>query len=278
MEKIKVSNFLNKNKEILFPNDDYTQEQIEQALIAAPETADASLSTLRLMPLTVSRLISIIVGIFGVDRFLIGDYAMGLVKLFTFGGFFILWIYDCTQSDTTCRKYNCMQLVKMLHSAPVKTAEQTTESVKKSDPFVTTGASSATNDKGDYIFLSYSHSDKERLMPLFSALRQSGLNVWFDECIRPRSEWEQEIIENLSGAYGFLYFVTKNSLASQNCRDEIHQARQMEKKFINIIVDDIDLTKPEYKWFDFRYARYQHIPAYAMTVEQIVAKIKEGLA
>ena len=37
---------------------------------------------------------SVILGWLGVDRFLIGSIGMGLLKLFTFGGFGILWLID----------------------------------------------------------------------------------------------------------------------------------------------------------------------------------------
>lgn len=39
-------------------------------------------------------LISVFIGALGVDRFLIGDIGMGVLKLLTGGLFGILWIYD----------------------------------------------------------------------------------------------------------------------------------------------------------------------------------------
>lgn len=39
-------------------------------------------------------LLSVLLGIFGVDRFLLGDVGFGLIKLLTFGGFGILVIAD----------------------------------------------------------------------------------------------------------------------------------------------------------------------------------------
>lgn len=43
---------------------------------------------------TISLIVSLIVGEFGVDRFLIGDIGLGVVKLLTCGGFGIWWIVD----------------------------------------------------------------------------------------------------------------------------------------------------------------------------------------
>lgn len=113
-------------------------------------------------------------------------------------------------------------------------------------------------------------------MPFFAALQQAHINIWFDEGIRAGYEWECEIIENLSRASGFLFFVSEKSLKSVNCRDELYQARQRGKRFINVLVEDIDFSNLEYEWFDFRYARYQQIPAYAMSTQEIVDKVYAG--
>lgn len=39
-------------------------------------------------------LLSIFVGVFGIDRFLLGDVGFGLIKLLTFGGFGVLTVLD----------------------------------------------------------------------------------------------------------------------------------------------------------------------------------------
>lgn len=39
-------------------------------------------------------ILSVILGVWGVDRFYVGDMGMGLLKLFTLGGCGILWLID----------------------------------------------------------------------------------------------------------------------------------------------------------------------------------------
>lgn len=39
-------------------------------------------------------LLSILLGIFGVDRFYVGRTGLGILKLLTFGGYFVWWVID----------------------------------------------------------------------------------------------------------------------------------------------------------------------------------------
>ncbi|MCL2376623.1 MAG: TM2 domain-containing protein [Defluviitaleaceae bacterium] len=59
----------------------------------APERADALL-TVNLHNPTTLLLISIFLGEFGVDRFMLGDIGMGVGKLLTFGGCLVWWAID----------------------------------------------------------------------------------------------------------------------------------------------------------------------------------------
>ena len=111
--------------------------------------------------------------------------------------------------------------------------------------------------KDKYIFISYSHRDSAKVLPFIAEL-QKKYNVWFDEGIGFGKEWEDEIADKLLGCELFIFMVSKNSLASSNCKDEIHMAREKGKKFINAFIEETEMPDS----FLLRYARYQTCSLY----------------
>ena len=104
-----------------------------------------------------------------------------------------------------------------------------------------------------YIFVSYSHKDTDIVLPLIKKL-QDKYNIWFDERINPGSEWADTISNKISNCSLFIYAITKNSISSSNCLDEIALARDLEKPFINLFIDNTELTGG----LKLRLNRYQH--------------------
>ncbi|MBP5269353.1 MAG: toll/interleukin-1 receptor domain-containing protein [Clostridia bacterium] len=131
-----------------------------------------------------------------------------------------------------------------------------------------------------YIFVSYAHKDSDKAFPFIAALQNYGYNVWFDDGIRFGKEWEEEIAEKLLGCSVFFFLVSERSLESSNCKDELSLARRKEKRFVNVLIEDI---RDFPAWFDLRYMRYQdcrlfNFSSYDEAIEALSKKVNEMAA
>lgn len=62
---------------------------------------------------TISLIISVVVGAYGVDRFYIGDVGLGVAKLLTCGGAGIWWLVDLFLIMDATKKKNCDMLLML---------------------------------------------------------------------------------------------------------------------------------------------------------------------
>ncbi|MCZ6852609.1 MAG: TIR domain-containing protein [Gammaproteobacteria bacterium] len=75
-----------------------------------------------------------------------------------------------------------------------------------------------------YVFVSYSHANEELVYAEISWLQQQGVNVWYDTGIHPGSEWSEVLASAIKGASQVFYFITPQSVDSENCRQELNFA------------------------------------------------------
>lgn len=76
--------------------------------------------------------------------------------------------------------------------------------------------------------MSYSHKESSIIYPELTWMKNCGFNVWYDEGIEPGREWNEVLADRIEGARLFLYFVTPESVESQNCRNEVNFAQTKE--------------------------------------------------
>lgn len=114
MNQMIVMKFIEEKYDYLFPNDDYPEWEVEDALTNAPDAFEYQLQTLSFRNPSTMELIAFFPGSLGVDRFMLGDVAKGILKYFTFGGFGIWWIKDIFSAKKRCRTYNCKNLMNAL--------------------------------------------------------------------------------------------------------------------------------------------------------------------
>lgn len=127
MNQLKVVEFLEQNKEYLFPNKEYTDMDVENALMAAPDGFEMSMRSIPFRKPSTVQIISVFPGSLGVDRFYLGDIKKGILKYFTFGGFGIWWIKDIISAKDRCRAYNCKKLMDAVNDPSVIAQMQNTD-------------------------------------------------------------------------------------------------------------------------------------------------------
>ena len=119
-----------------------------------------------------------------------------------------------------------------------------------------------------YIFISYAHANANEVFRLIKQFHDQGYNVWYDEGIAPGNEWTDEIANTLENASLFLVFLTPESEASTNVRDEINYALNDNKPFLAIHLAETKLTGG----LKLRVGTKQAILKYAMSDEEFLYK------
>lgn len=97
-----------------------------------------------------------------------------------------------------------------------------------------------TGDK-PYIFVSFAHADLDSVLPEIERFTKAGYYVWYDECVIPDSERADEIATAPEGCSLFTVFLSKNSAASQNVRDEIQFALNEKLPVIPVYLEECSL-------------------------------------
>lgn len=93
------------------------------------------------------------------------------------------------------------------------------------------------------VFISYSRKDIAFARLIRESLQQSQIDTWIDwERIPVGEKWWTEICEAIENANVFMFIISKNSIGSSVCKDEINHALKNNKRIIPIIVDNL---KPE---------------------------------
>lgn len=132
MEQIKITAFLERNKKMLFPNKEYTDIDIENALMSVDDSFESVIYSVPFKKPSTLQLISIIPGSLGVDRFYMGEYLKGFIKYITFGGAGVWWLIDVINAQNRCRVYNCKRLLEALNDpAAVAQMQNSDAKIKK---------------------------------------------------------------------------------------------------------------------------------------------------
>ncbi len=92
-----------------------------------------------------------------------------------------------------------------------------------------------------YIFVSYAHKDSDVVMPILEALDESGYRVWYDAGIEAGTEWPDYIAEHIENSTAMIIFLSKNSIDSSNCRQEINYGIDLGLPMLSVYIEELSL-------------------------------------
>ena len=92
-----------------------------------------------------------------------------------------------------------------------------------------------------YLFVSYAHASSALVIPAISRLHTLRWRLWYDEGIPPGADWSVNIVRHLRRCAAVLFFISRESLRSDNCFNEISAAMAQRKPLITVALDDTPL-------------------------------------
>lgn len=114
-----------------------------------------------------------------------------------------------------------------------------------------------TKNNSIRLFITYSHKDikaKDQLITYLAVMKREGLiNIWHDNEILPGGTWRDSISKNLAESDLLLYLVSVNSLASENCNQELAEALNANIRVVPIILERCD-------WLNHQLSGFQVLP------------------
>lgn len=92
----------------------------------------------------------------------------------------------------------------------------------------------------DYVFVSYSHSDIEKVFPVLHKLQLAGFRIWYDEGINGGENWRKILASKIQEkkCKDFLLFSSANSVQSRHVKAELNLALDLDKKITTVRLDD----------------------------------------
>jgi WD40 repeat protein len=100
-------------------------------------------------------------------------------------------------------------------------------------------------DGGLDAFISYSHRDSDFVHELKDALEAAGHVVWIDaDDIPAGAPWRRELGSGIEAADSFVFVLSPDSLASEECAVELRRARELGKRMIPVLLRRVDAIPP----------------------------------
>ena len=122
---------------------------------------------------------------------------------------------------------------------------------------------SAYNGDKPFAFISYSHKDTDIVLQIVSQMQADGFRVWYDEGIKPGTDWDEFIASRINKSSYFIAFLSENYLNSTNCKDEMNYARDKSDNILLVYIEPVSMPSG----MELRFGRSQAIHAYNYEVK-----------
>ena len=99
-----------------------------------------------------------------------------------------------------------------------------------------------------YLFISYSHQDNDKVIPVIHGLQKLGYRVWYDSGITVGGRWRDIIAEHLINSNCVVVFLSRNSAASDYCQVEINFALEEHKPIVPVYLEETILPSGLQMW------------------------------
>ena len=95
-------------------------------------------------------------------------------------------------------------------------------------------------DEDKFVFISYSHKDKDKVYADLKWLYERRLNFWYDKKLNVGDIWNEKALERIESenCLGAILFLSPSSAKSEAVNRELNKLKQLEKAIFPVIVGD----------------------------------------
>ena len=129
--------------------------------------------------------------------------------------------------------------------------------------------------RGDdpFAFVAYSHGDNEQIYAEINRITELGFRVYYDDGIHPGHRWREDIAEAIDRAALFIFFISPNSIASEDCLRELNYALEQNRPILAIHLEETELPSG----VKLAISDRQAILKFTLAADEFLGRLREAL-
>ena len=135
-----------------------------------------------------------------------------------------------------------------------------------------------SSDEENFIFISYSHKDKEIVYRDLWDISERGFRFWYDDGITAGEVWNETVENKLSSPACKLaiFFVSENTISSPAIRKEMELVKRFNKPFFTINISNEDVQTLIANAFAAKLLRFSDMGLYGDFFDEDIIYIKRS--